>query len=311
MIIITKNKKMVKRLKSMKESKMLRRQLLSYILTLKSKKLASSTIKRKMTDIMEFLFYLDGFRESGNEVKWDNINDIVFTYVRDGYFTTENLEGSYGYRRSIYANIRQGMNYIYEDMQDGEIVAELDAEQKELLEEISKNNWFRCSGNKNTEDVNNSIQTQLIEKLGLKVYFDKDNKPYVYSHETAELLGKRNVEVMDSLKLIIDRFATVENSTLAENLDISMVEDEYVVYTNNGGTKENTTYRLSKDLIIHYVLGLNGKKYAKFKFEYQAAFNFIEEEYNRILEKHARLKQSFLKMYNTIRKENRDLLLKR
>ncbi|RXM70334.1 hypothetical protein [Clostridium tetani] len=97
----------------------------------------------------------------------------------------------------------------------------------------------------------------MIEKLGLKVYFDKDNKPYVYSHETAELLGKRNVEVMDSLKLIIDRFATVENSTLAENLDISMVEDEYVVYTNNGGTKENTTYRLSKDLIIHYVLGVN------------------------------------------------------
>lgn len=119
---------------------------------------------------------------------------------------------------------------------------------------------------------------------------------------------------MKAIREILNRydvFAKEQKIALAENLDISMVEDIYTVCTNNGGTKENTTYRLSKDLIIHYVLGLNGEKYAKFKFEYQSAFNFIEEEYNRILEKHARLKQSFLKMYNTIRKENRDLLLKR
>lgn len=49
----------------------------------------------------------------------------------------------------------------------------------------------------------------------------------------------------------------------------------------------------------------------QWKMDYISAFNFIEEEYNRILEKHAKLKQSFLKMYNTIRKENRDLMLKR
>ncbi|WP_317818622.1 Rha family transcriptional regulator [Clostridium tetani] len=305
---------MVKRLKNMKESKMLRRQLLSYILTLKSKKMASSTIKRKMTDIMEFLFYLDGFRESGNEVTWHNINDIVFTYVRDGYFTTEDLDGSYGYRRSIYTNIRQGMNYIYEDMQDGEIVAELDAEQKELLEEISKNNWFRCSGNKNTGDVNNSIQTQLIEKLGLKVYFDEDNKPYVLSTDLAEMIGKNHFDVLKKFREIKDNLDESKKSFVGKTTDFTMVEDFYNVEKkvgNNIGYEKRTTYRLYKDLLFLYVLGLNGQKYFEFKVNYIDAFNFIEEEYNRILEKHARLKQSFLKMYNTIRKENRDLLLKR
>lgn len=299
---------MVKRLKSMKESKMLRRQLLSYILTLKSKKLASSTIKRKMTDIMEFLFYLDGFRESGNEVKWDNINDIAFTYVRDGYFTTENLDGSYGYRRSIYTNIRQGMNYIYEDTQRDEIVKELNEEQKEVLEEISKNNWFRCSGNKNTEDVNNSIQTQLIEKLGLKVYFDKDNKPYVLSIDLAENIQTQAKHINEKLKIL-------EQKSHGRHFDHGnfIVAEETYINTRN---QKQKTYRIYKDMLFLYLMdttaqGSKKNNLLQWKMDYISAFNFIEEEYNRILEKHARLKQSFLKMYNTIRKENRDLLLKR
>ena len=62
---------MVKRLQTMQENKMLNRQLLSYLLHLESKKLANSTIKRKMTDIMEFIFHLDELRKAENEVTWD------------------------------------------------------------------------------------------------------------------------------------------------------------------------------------------------------------------------------------------------
>ena len=299
---------MVKRLQTMQENKMLNRQLLSYLLHLESKKLANSTIKRKMTDIMEFIFHLDELRKAENEVTWDNINDIVFTYVRDGYFTTEDLDGSYGYRRSIYSNIRQGMNYIYEDMQDEKIVKELDPEQKEILEEISKNNWFRCSGNKNTGDVNNSIQTQLIEKLGLKVYFDEDNKPYVLSIDLAENIQTQAKHINEKLKIL-------EQKSHGRHFDHGkfIVAEETYINTRN---QKQKTYRIYKDMLFLYLMdttaqGSKKNNLLQWKMDYISAFNFIEEEYNKALEKYVRLKQSFLKMYNVIRKENRNLILKK
>jgi hypothetical protein len=88
-----------------------------------------------------------------------------------------------------------------------------------------------------------------------------------------------------------------------------MVEDVYVTEISNSGTKKNTTYRLSKDLVVNYVLGLTGEKFSDFKFEYQSAFNYIEKQYNKLLIENGKLKESFYKMYNEIRIRNRELLI--
>jgi phage regulator Rha-like protein len=219
--------------------------------------------------------------------------------------------GTSPYRQNIYHNIAEGLNYIYEGMEKNIIIKPLTEDQKEVLNDISRNKWFRVCSIKEDEfdSFYDSLQVQLIEKLGIKVYFDENNKPYVFSHEVAKLVNKRNVEVMDSLRLTIERFAKVENSTFAETLDISMVEDKYISETNNKGTKENITYRLSKDLIMNYILGLNGEKFTTFKFQFQSAFNYIEQQYNKLLIENGKLKESFYKMYNEIRIRNRELLI--
>jgi phage regulator Rha-like protein len=291
--------------------KVILKQIFNYEMVLRAKKLKQSTIDRKINDIQQFYIKLYIMRENKYHTTYYNISEILFKYIRDGNFSDDNLEncGTYGYRISIYNNIKDGFNYIYEKLfkEKDCIVEDLNNEQKEILNEISKNKWFKCV---QPEDDTESIQIELIKQLGIKVYFDKNNKPYVLSHELAELIGKRNVEVMNSLKLIFNRFTSVKNSTLVGNIDISMLRDKYITKINNGGSKENITYRLSKDLTIHYILGLTGTKYSRFKFEYQAAFNYIEKEHDRLLEENAELKRTFLKMYNDMRIENRNLLLK-
>ena len=94
---------------------------------------------------------------------------------------------------------------------------------------------------------------------------------------------------------------------------MTMFEDFYEVdkkVGNNIGKEKRVCYRLKKDLLFLYVLGLNGDKYFKFKVDYISAFNFIEEEYKELLIKHGELKDSFLKIYNKMRKQNRDLLIR-
>lgn len=54
---------------------------------------------------------------------------------------------------------------------------------------------------------------------------------------------------------------------------------------------------------------INGEKYSLFKFQYQAAFNYIEEEYKRSVQKYAELKEAFYKMYNDVLKRNRELFM--
>lgn len=294
----------------LKLKKVILKQMVDYEMILRAKKLKQATIDRKMSDIQQFYIKLYVMRENKYHTTYYNISNILFNYIRDGNFSDTNLEncGTYGYRVSIYNNIKDGMNYIYEKLfkEKDCIINNLTDEQKEILNEISKNKWFKCIQH---EDDTESIQTELIKQLGIKVYFDNNNKPYTLSHELAELTNKNNKDVMKALRLIIDKFAKAKNFALAENLDISMIEDKYITETNNGGTKENVTYRLTKDLTIHYILGLTGEKYSKFKFEYQAAFNYIEKEHDRLLEENAELKRTFLKMYNDMRIENRDLLL--
>jgi phage regulator Rha-like protein len=300
-------------------SEMALTRLTQFELILKSKGLAQKTIERKLNDVGMFIIHGSELRKQNVIIRPRDITEYVFEYVRDGIFSEDNFEneGTCNYRRSIFHNIQEGFEFVYEEYKfknpiEGKLIKDLTKEQIEVLEEISKNKWFRCSSTRQTTGINNSIQAQLISKLGLKVYFDENNKPYVLSHELAENIGKRNVEVMDGLRVIIERFLKVENSTLRKNLDISMIEDTYTYETKtNAGKKEATTFRLSKDLVIHYILGLTGEKYSIFKFEYQAAFNYIEEEYKLLLQKHAELKDSFLKMFNDIGKRNRDLLVQK
>ena len=294
-------------IKKLRRAEMIRNQLISYELVLKKKGLKDTTVSRKVNDIGMFILYMNELRSNDLKVTWTTVNDIAFTYVRDNYFSKENLYGTYEYRIQIFNNIKQGFNYIYKYL-DTEI-QELTDYQKEILKELSKNNWFHCSKEENEENVNNTMQTKLLEELGLKVYFDDDNKPYVYSHELAELIGKNNKDVMKSIREKITRFTKAKNFSLVENIDISIIEDKYTVKINNGGTKENDTYRMSKDLIINYVLSLSGEKYDEFKFKYQAAFNYIEEEHNKLLKAHGKLKERFLEMYEQLRIQNRDILI--
>ncbi|APH20869.1 TPA: Rha family transcriptional regulator [Clostridium botulinum] len=303
-----KNKEFLEKL-NMKE--MISTQINSWELMLKKKGLKDKTIERKLNNLIYFYMHLTALRKDKERIKIDNISNIAFEYVRDGYFSEDNIdnEGCYGYRRNIYCNLREGFNFIYQGYFKNkiEVINDLIEEQKEVLEDVSKNKWFNVVGIK---DDRETIQTKIIEELGLKVYFDKENNPYVLSHETAELIGKKHKDVTKAIRLILDRFTRAKKIALVENVDISMIEDHYTYNTNNGGTKDVITYRLSKDLVINYILGMSGDKYFDFKIKYQSAFNYIEREYKKLLEEHSTLKDSFLKMYNNIRKRNRDLLIK-
>ena len=294
-------------IKKLRRAEMIRNQLISYELVLKKKGLKDTTVSRKVNDIGMFILYMNELRSNDLKVTWTTVNDIAFTYVRDNYFSKENLYGTYEYRIQIFNNIKQGFNYIYKYL-DTEI-QELTDYQKEILKDLSKNNWFHCSKEENEENVNNTMQTKLLEELGLKVYFDNDNKPYVYSHETAELIGKENKDIMKSCRLIKERFSQAKNFAQLINVDISTIEDTYVIKKKDGKTDKKETYRMSKDLIMHYILSLSGEKYSVFKFEYQDAFNYIEEEYNKILKAHGKLKERFLEMYEQLRIQNRDILI--
>lgn len=67
--------------------------------------------------------------------------------------------------------------------------------------------------------------------------------------------------------------------------------------------KKQPTLRLYKDILLLYVLGLTGKDIMKFKLDYIQAFNYIEEQHNKLLIENAELKKSFLNMYNEVRKK--------
>jgi hypothetical protein len=55
--------------------------------------------------------------------------------------------------------------------------------------------------------------------------------------------------------------------------------------------------------------GIKRLEILEFKMKYIDAFNYIEQEYNESIKRYAELKESFLKMYNYMRKQNRDLLV--
>lgn len=298
-------------------TEMLMTQLYSWELVLKKKDLSQQTVDRKLKNIIDFMAHLNVIRLNDKKkyFKFDDVGKILFEYVRDGYFGSgENLdnEGTSPYRQSIYHNIAEGLNYIYENMNgDKQIIDNLKSEQKEVLNDISRNKWFKVCSVKNDESETffDSMQVQLIEKLGIKVYFDEKNLPYVLSHELGELIGKNNKDVMKNIRLINDRLQKRNFSPLSESSNFTMIEDIYKSTVNNGAEKELPTYKIYKDLLLIYLLGLNGDKYFDFKAEYIDAFNYIEIQYNKILIENGKIKESFMNMYNDIRKRNRDLLI--
>ncbi|NFF75873.1 hypothetical protein FCV38_02465 [Clostridium sporogenes] len=314
-----KNKEFLEKL-NMKE--MITTQINSWELMLRKKGLKDKTIERKLNNLIYFYMHLTTLRKDKERIKIDNISDIAFEYVRDGYFSEDNIdnEGCYGYRRNIYCNLREGFNFIYQGYFKNkiEVINDLTDEQKEVLEDVNKNKWFNVV---KVKDDKETIQTKIIEELGLKVYFDENNKPYVLSHETAELIGKENSNIMKSIRIILNEFDAVEFNPIAQTTDFTMVEDFYEIDKKIGnkiiGKETRPTMRLYKDLIIKYIIGLtprktdkNYKNIIQFQYRYIDAFNYIEQEYKKLLEEHSALKDSFLKMYNDIRKRNRDLLIK-
>lgn len=292
--------------------------VISWEYILKSKKLADSTVNRKIKDIGMFYEFLVKQRDKKNiHIKGSNITDITFEYVRDGLFSIDNLEneGTCGYRRAIYHNIQEGFNYIYDKYFENKIkiIDDLTEDRKEMLDDVSRNKFFK-NGNLESKNENNkdTIQTKLIKELGLKVSFDENNKPYVLSNETAELLGKENSNIMTSVREILKEFNALEFKSVAQTTDFTMINDFYI--DSKGENRPNM--KLYKDLAIKYILGLTPRKKDKnyqniieFQYKYIDAFNYIEEEHNKLLEKYANLKDSFLTMYNLMRLRNRELLV--
>jgi phage regulator Rha-like protein len=51
-----------------------------------------------------------------------------------------------------------------------------------------------------------------------------------------------------------------------------MIEDTYI----NSQNKSQPTYKVYKDLLLMYLLGLTGQQIIEFKIKYIDAFNYIE-----------------------------------
>lgn len=296
---------------------MITTQLVSWELVLQKKNLTQKTIDRKVKNILDFFVYMNKSRmnDKNKRIRADSMSNLAFEFIRDGYFNEDNIEneGCKNYREQIYYNIMTGINYIYQDyFQDrAVIILPLTNVQREILEDISKNKFFKVTTVKEDDKENfyDSMQVELIKQLGIKVYFDEKNLPYILSHELAELIGKPNKDVMKNLRLINERLQERKFSPLSQSTDFSMLDDTYNIIVNNGAEKSLSTYKVYKDLLLMYLLGLNGDKYFDFKLQYIDAFNYIEEKYNELLIEHGKLKESFYNMYNEIRKRNRDLLI--
>ena len=277
------------------------------------------TIDRKTEQFIDFMSYSYQIEELTKE----NVSQKLFSYVYNGSYGKVNIPintGTKQYRKSIYSNIREILNFIFLSTNGKEIIPPLTQEQNDLLDDVNINNWFRVDDARTTHNMQDSIQVELIKQLGIKVYFDEDNKPYVLSHELAELLGKENhniIKAIDKLLVNLDELKNnallnlqeVKNNALLNYSNFSIKTDTYTVIVNNGAKKDFETYRIYKDSLLLYVLGLNGAKYVEFKIKYITAFNYIEQQYMNYMAERMKIKDGFYKIYNDLRAENAKLLL--
>lgn len=292
---------------------MITTQLISWELSLKRQELSDKTIERKIKNILDFYTYLNTARlgDKNKRIKADEMNKLAYEFVRDGLFSEDNIEndGSKNYRESIHFNIRQGINYIYENyFKDRDtIINPLTNEQREVLEEISHNKFYRFAVEKESSEDKyyDSLQLKLLKELGIEIHFDEYKKPFVYSHELSNVINKESKIIMRDIRNISSKIGEYNFVPSSKASVFSMSEDFYI----NSQNKKQPTYRLYKDLLLLYILGLTGKEIMTFKIKYIDAFNYIEAEIKRHIEEKAQLKKAFYDMYNEIRKRNRDLIV--
>jgi len=297
-------------------------QLLSWELSLKRQELSEKTIERKIKNILDFYTYLNTARlgDKNKRIKADEMNKLAYEFVRDGFFSEDNIEncGVQSYRENIYFNIKCGINYIYENYFKGceTIINPLTDEQREVLEEISHNKFYRFSEAKESseEKYYGGLQIKILKDLGVKIHFDENKIPFAYSHELAEILNKTKDRLLKDLRTLDKKCENIDSDNFDEvgrTIDFTMVEDVYEIERkvgNNIGTSKEKTYRVYKNLLLMYILGLTGTEIITFKIKYIKAFDYIESEIKRHIEEKAQLKKAFYDMYNEIRKRNRDLL---
>jgi phage regulator Rha-like protein len=302
---------------------MITTQLISWELSLKRQELSDKTIERKIKNILAFYTYLTTARTNNKNkrIKADEMNSLAFEFVRDGLFNDDNIDndGSKNYRENIYYNIMTGINYIHESyFKDREtIINPLTDEQREVLEEISHNKFYRFAVEKENaeEKYYDSLQLKILKELGIKLYFDENKNPFAYSHELAEILHKDKNKLLRDIRDLDKKINESHQSNFGQverTIDFTMVKDTYEVERqvgNNKGKTNEVTYRLYKNLLLMYILGLTGKEIVEFKMKYIKAFDYVEEEIKRHIEEKAQLKKAFYDMYNEIRKRNRDLLV--
>lgn len=281
------------------------------------------TIDRKTEQFIDFMSYSYQIEELTKE----NVSQKLFSYVYNGSYGKVNIPintGTKQYRKSIYSNIREILNFIFLSTNGKEIIPPLTQEQNDLLDDVNINNWFRVDDARTTHNMQDSIQVELIKQLGIKVYFDEDNQPYVLSHELAELIGKENKDVMKAIRKLnseidalknelVEKSDGSKNSPIENRSNFTMKQDVYRITKKKGdkviGMESRDTYRIYKDLLLMYVLGLNGSKYIEFKMKYISAFNYIEQQYMNYMAERIKIKDGFLKIYNDLRAENAKLLL--
>ena len=136
--------------------------------------------------------------------------------------------------------------------------------------------------------------------------------------------GKENKDVMKAIRKLnseidalknelVEKSDGSKNSPIENRSNFTMKQDVYRITKKKGdkviGMESRDTYRIYKDLLLMYVLGLNGSKYIEFKMKYISAFNYIEQQYMNYMAERIKIKDGFLKIYNDLRAENAKLLL--
>lgn len=289
---------------------MITTQLISWELSLKRQELSDKTIDRKIKNILDFYTYLNTARlgDKNKRIKADEMNKLAYEFVRDGLFSEDNIEndGTRSYRENIYYNVMTGINYIYENyFRDRDtIINPLTNEQREVLEEISHNKFYRFAVEKESSEDKyyESIQLKILKELGVKLYFDENKNPFAYSHELAEVLHKDKNKLLRDIRELDKKINESHQANFGQverTVDFTMFKDTYEVERqvgNNKGKTNEITYRLYKNLLLMYILGLTGKEIVEFKMKYIKAFDYVENEIKRHIEEKAQLKKAFYDM---------------
>lgn len=105
------------------------------------------------------------------------------------------------------------------------------------------------------------------ERFTMELLKIENGQATVSSRQVAEHFGKRNVEVMDNIRVIEAEISSVEFSTL-------FTKSQYKA--SNG--KYNPEYIMNRDGFCLVAMGFTGKKALQWKLKYIEAFNNMEKQ---------------------------------